>query len=167
MRRQRASKRRLVDTGKKYFATGKYKEASIIFRKAISKDPRFGEAHYNLGITDLRLGRYGDALRSLRRASELQPENDDAHARLGDLYLSIYLSDRQRGKQFLSDLGDLSERVLKRDPKAFEGLRLKGYFAIAKQDFKSAVDLFRTALEVKPDHPGTALSYVAGAGQQR
>ena len=155
-----SSKRRLVDTGKKYFASGKFKEASIIFRKAISKDPRFGEAYYHLGITDLRLGRYGDALRSLRRASELQPENEDAHARLGELYLSIYLADRKRGKQFLSDLEELSDRVLKRNPNSFEGRRMKGYIAAANQDFKAAAESFRSALAVKPDHAGTVLSYV-------
>ena len=88
-----ASKRRLVEAGNKYYQSGKYREASIIYRKVIQKDPRYGEAYYRLALNEMKAGRYGDALRALRRASELQPGNEDAHTRLGDLYLALYLSD--------------------------------------------------------------------------
>jgi tetratricopeptide (TPR) repeat protein len=162
-----ASNRRLVETGKKYFANGKFKEASLIFRKAISKDARYGEAYYQLGLTQLKLGRYAQALGALRRASELQPENDDAHARLGDLYLAIYASDRKRHKQFLTDLEDLGGKILKRNPKSFEGLRIKGYLAVSREDFPAAAAAFRDALAIKPDNGSTALAYVQSLGNSK
>ena len=39
-----AAKKRLLETGNKYYDTGKYKEASIIYKKVLQKDQRYGEA---------------------------------------------------------------------------------------------------------------------------
>jgi len=161
------SKRRLLETGNKYFDAGKYKEASLVYRKLINKDPRYGEAYYRWGLTELKQGRYQDALRALRRASELQPENDDAHAKLGDLYLAIYLSDPKKFKQVLADFEDLSKRLLKRNPNNFEGLRMKGYLAIANQDFKAAIETFRAADQVKPAQGQVILALAQSLAQDK
>ena len=34
-----------------HLLSGKYNDAAIIFKRIVKKDPNFGEAHYNLGIT--------------------------------------------------------------------------------------------------------------------
>lgn len=146
-----SSKKRLIQTGNKYFDSGKYKEASLVYRKVINQDPRYGEAYYRWGLSELKQGRYAEALKALRRASELQPENDDAHSKLGDLYLAIYLSDTKRFKTVLTDFEELSKRLLKRNPKSFEGLRMKGYAAVANNDFKAAAEAFRAADQAKPN----------------
>ncbi|MEP7362430.1 MAG: tetratricopeptide repeat protein [Acidobacteriota bacterium] len=153
-------KKRLVEAGNKFFKEGKFKEASIIYRKSLQKDARYGEAYYRLGLSELRLGRYGEALRALERASELQPENDDAHARLGDLYLSIYLSDKNRFKQLLTDFSELADRMLKRNPNSFTGLRMKGYQLVAESKVKEASVYFEKALALKPDDAPMMLAYV-------
>ena len=36
-------KRKFVESGNKYFQSGKYREASIMYRTALRKDPRFQE----------------------------------------------------------------------------------------------------------------------------
>lgn len=153
-------KKRLLEAGNKYFKEGKFKEASIIYRKALQKDARYGEGYYRLGLSELRMGRYGEALRALQRASELQPENEDAHSRLGDLYLSIYLSDKNRFKQLLSDFSDLADRMLKRNPNSFIGLRMKGYQLVAENKVKDASGYFEKALALKPDDAAMMLAYV-------
>jgi len=153
-----SSKKRLLDVGNKYAAQGKLKEASLIYRKAIQKDPRYGDAYYQLGLIELKLGRYGEAMRSLQRASELLPGNDDAHSKLGDLYLSIYLSDRGKFKQVLTDFGDLADRILKRNPNSFQGLRMKGYQMVAENKMKEASEYFEKALSKKPDDAAMALA---------
>lgn len=145
-----AGKKRLLETGNKYYDSGKFKEASIIYRKVLQKDQRYGEAYYRLGLSEIKQGRYGDAVRWLRRASELQPENNDAHSQLGDLYLTIYLADRSKYKQLLVDFQELEERLLKRNPRHFEGLRMKGYVAVANENWKEAIAAFQQANEVKP-----------------
>ena len=48
---------RYVENGNKFYARAKYKEASIMYRRALQKDLRFGEAYYRLGLTDLKLHR--------------------------------------------------------------------------------------------------------------
>jgi tetratricopeptide (TPR) repeat protein len=153
-----SEKKRLIATGKKYYDSGKYKEASIIFRKAVQKDARFGEAYYQLGLTELKRNNFGDALRSLRRASELQPENDDAHSKLGDLYISVFAGDPKKYKALLDDTQELSDRLLKRNPKSHTGLRLKGYIALAQNKVKEAVEALRQAYDLDPKDPKVALS---------
>lgn len=44
-------KKRLLEAGNKYFKENKFKEASIIYRKALQKDARYGEAYYRLGLS--------------------------------------------------------------------------------------------------------------------
>ena len=60
-----AQAQRYLENGNKFFAKDKFKEASIMYRKALQKDLRFGEAYYRLALTDLKLAAYSDAVRML------------------------------------------------------------------------------------------------------
>ena len=82
-----SQKKRYLSNGDRYFDKGSFKEASIMYQKALQKDMRFGQAYYKLGLAQLRLGRIAEAANALRRAVELQPDNTDAHAKLADIYL--------------------------------------------------------------------------------
>ncbi len=91
----KAQAQRYLDNGNKFFDKGKFKEASIMYRRALQKDLRFGEAYYRLGLTDLKLAAYGDASKMLRRSVELQPTNIDAATKLADLFLLASTQDAQ------------------------------------------------------------------------
>lgn len=143
-------KKAYVERGNEYYKNGKYKEASIFYRSALKKDLRYGEAYYRLGLTELQLGRPMDALRSLRRAYELQPDNLDAAAKLADLYLTAYVTDPRRPKEVETFLKELQENLLKKDPKSFLGLRIKGYLAVGNKDVVTALEAFQKAHEIKP-----------------
>ncbi len=153
-----ASRKRLLETGNKYYEAGKYKEASIIYRRLIQKNQKYGPAYYHLGLTELKTGRYSEAIQALRRASELQPDNDDAHVKLGDLYLAAYMSNPRAMKQFLVDFDNLSQVLLKRNPKDFQGLRMKGFYQNASGDPKGAIETFRLAIAQKPEEAGVRLA---------
>ena len=103
--------------GNRMFDKGKYKEASIMYRRALQKNPRFGEAYYRLGLTDVRLGQFGEAVRALTRTVELDAANTDAPGKLADIYLAAYARDQEHRKQILGELQDLRDTLLKRDPK--------------------------------------------------
>src|SRR5688572_28125387 len=103
------AKQKYLESGNKYFNNGKYKQASIMYRKALSKDLKYGEAYYRLGLAELRLQNWPAAVRSLRRAIELQPENEEAHSKLGDLYMAAYLNNAQRPPVLLSEIRDLAD----------------------------------------------------------
>jgi len=143
-------KKAYVEKGNDYFKNGKYKEASIFYRSALKKDMRYGEAYYRLGLAEMKLGRPAEALRSFRRAYELQPDNLDAASQLADLYLTAYISDPRRPKEVETFLKDLQEALLKKDAKSFLGLRIKGYLAIGAKDVVAALEAFQKAHEVKP-----------------
>lgn len=143
-------KKKYVERGNEYFKNGKYREASIMYRQALKKDMRYGEAYYRLGLTELQTGRYVDAARAFTRAIELQPGNLDARTKLVDIYLAAYLNDPRRPKFLLQELEGLATPLLNKDPKSFLGLRVKGYLALAAKELKEAEDSFRLAFGVKP-----------------
>ena len=155
-----ASKRRLLEAGNKYYQSGKYREASIIYSKVIQKDPKYGEAYYSLSLNEIKAGRYGDALRALRRASELQPENEDAHTRLGDLYLALYLSDPARFKQFLTEMEQLADKLLRANPSSYTAIRMRGFQMSAQGNYSEAVSYFRRAIALKDADPALRLGLV-------
>src|SRR6202047_2742334 len=91
----RAMRDKCVASGNKYFQNGKYKEASILYRRALQFSPKSGEAYYRLGLVQLALREYGDAVRALERATTLDSSNEDATVRLAELYIADYASNRK------------------------------------------------------------------------
>src|SRR5256714_8945150 len=85
------AKRKYLENGNRYFDRGKYREASIMYRNAIQKDAKFGDAYYRLALTEWKLGRMSNAIRPLERAVGLldkhRPEYLDASLKLGEVYL--------------------------------------------------------------------------------
>ncbi len=150
---------RYLDNGNKFFAKAKYKEASIMYRRALQKDMRFGEAYYQLGLTDLKLGSFGDAAGMLRRAVELQPNNVDATTKLADLYLVASVQDSNHQDQLLKEVQDLSGKLLQHDPKSYDGHRLRGQMALIKRDAAGAITEFEQANAEKPDQPDLVMAY--------
>src|SRR5260370_8658175 len=74
-------KARYLQNGNKYFERGKYKEASIMYRTALQKDMKYGDAHYRLALTELKLDQPVAAVGELRRAVESL--KTDLHERCG------------------------------------------------------------------------------------
>lgn len=152
-----AAKKKFLDSGNRYFDNGKFKEASIMYRKSLQQDLRFGEAYYRLGLSELKLGRPVEALRALQRTVELDPENQDAPAKLAELFLAIYTGNPKHPQQFLKEVEDLTKKILDRNPKSYDGLRLRGFLGLTQKDLKAAITDFRAANEVKPDQPQLTL----------
>lgn len=152
---------RQLENANKFFAKAKYREAAIMYKRAIQKDMRFGEAYYRLALTELKLQNYGDALRGLRRAVELQPNNTDAITKLADLYLLAAAQSKspEQVPQLLSDVKDLADKLLAQNPDSFDGHRLKGQIALMSKDPAGAVEEFAKANQVKPYQTDLVLSY--------
>ncbi len=66
-----ASKQNYLDKGNKFFAAGKYDEASLNYRAAIQKDATFGEAYYRLGLTAVKFDQVREAYNALFRARSI------------------------------------------------------------------------------------------------
>jgi tetratricopeptide (TPR) repeat protein len=155
----KAQAQRYVDNGNKFFAKAKYKEAAIMYRKAMQKDLRFGEAYYRLGLTDIKLANYGDAIHQLQRAVSLQPDNMDATIKLADIYLIAASQDPNHRVQVLRDVEELCAKILKRDPASFEGHRIQGQMDLLSGKPADAVAEFEKANAAKPLQTDLVMAY--------
>src|SRR5215467_3632297 len=81
-------KQKYFDSGEKYFAEGKYREAAIQYMNAIQIDSRFAQAHYQMGQVYLRLGDKQRAFSELQRTVELSPNNYAAVTDMANLLVA-------------------------------------------------------------------------------
>lgn len=154
-----AAKRNYVIKGDRFYAAHKYPEAALNYKKAIRKDPNFGEAHYKLGLAGLAIPDYREAFQAFYRAVELEPANVDAKIKLADLCLSFYLGDARHAKFLHDQAANIALDLLKKAPGSYDGLRLEGEIARVDGDSRQAIELFRHANEIKPMQPELVLSY--------
>src|SRR5579864_543209 len=82
-------KQKYLDSGERYAAEGKYREASIQYLNAIQIDSRFAQAHYDLSQAYLKLGDTSRAFQELTRTVELTPDNYRAHTDLANLLVTV------------------------------------------------------------------------------
>src|SRR5208283_223019 len=144
------SPQRMIESGNKYHNNKKYKEASILYRKAIAKDKTNAEAYYREGLNMLDQANPGEAAQFLRRAVDLKPDNVDAGGKLAEIYLAAYASNPKKLKTLLPEIKDLTDKVLKYQPNSFEGARLQAFVYLTEQNVPKAVEYFEKALKIKP-----------------
>jgi len=155
----KAQAQNYVNNGNKFFDRAKYKEAAIMYKKALNKNQLSGEAYYRLALADLKLGAPGEAVAMLRRAVELQPDNMDAHVQLADIYLFASTQDAKNGPPLVEEGAALTEKILAKDPNSFDGHRLAGKIAILKKDAKTAIEELKVANQIKPYQSEVVLLY--------
>jgi tetratricopeptide (TPR) repeat protein len=156
-------KKKYLQSGNRYFERGRYREAYIMYRNALKKDPKYSEAYYRVGLTEIRMNQPVAALRDLRRAADTDPNftNPDARVQAGNLILVGYLANEKRPENLKDELRGISDELLKRNPKSVQGLRLRGYLKlIADNDPKGAVEQFRMADQIEPNNTEIVLPLV-------
>jgi tetratricopeptide (TPR) repeat protein len=155
-------KRKYLENGNRYFEQGKYKEAYIMYRNALKKDPKYSDAYYRTGLAELRLGRAAAARGDFLRAIDTNPNNVDAKAQLGELDLMAYLAAEQRPRpqNLRKEIEDLAKDLLARNPKSQPALRWRGYLSMLDGDTKGAIQQFSAANQIKPNQPEVVLPLV-------
>lgn len=143
--------KKFLDNGNKLYAKNEFKQAALYYRRALREDATFGEAYYKLGLTSIKLNNWSDAISALQRAFTLDPNNSDAGAKLAEIYMIATAQDPKRAKQFAQEIRDVSDRLLKRDPKSFDGLRLAAFLDLAEDRPKEAIEKYQKANAAKPD----------------
>ena len=64
-------KQKFLESGNRYRDKGKFREAAIQYSNAVQMDPRFAEAHFQLGETYLKLKDFNRAYAELSRTLDL------------------------------------------------------------------------------------------------
>lgn len=160
-------KQKYLDSGNKYYEQKRLKEASIMYRKAIEKDRKFGPAYYHLALVDLDQQQVANAVPALRRAVELlkpgSADSDDATLKLAEIML-MAAQGAKDPSSILKDVRPMVDGLLKRNPGSWQGHKLNGDMqlldtaakykagdtAAAKVSLTAAVQEYRTALASKP-----------------
>ncbi|MGH7230901.1 MAG: tetratricopeptide repeat protein [Nitrospiraceae bacterium] len=63
------------DEGVGHYQQGHWDVAAEHFRKAVKADPNSPAAHYNLGLTQDKMGKHDEATGSFKKAIELAPDD--------------------------------------------------------------------------------------------
>jgi tetratricopeptide (TPR) repeat protein len=164
-------KQKYLQSGIKYFDGGRYKEASIMFRKSIEADRKFGLGYYHLALTDIKQGTLANAFPALRRAHELlkagTTEADDADLKLSEIIIMAAQQSGQNNDALIKEVQGTVDGLLKRNPNGWQGHKLSGDLAMlataklyregqledAKKQVGSAIAEYRQALTAKPGDP--------------
>jgi tetratricopeptide (TPR) repeat protein len=159
-------KQKYLQSGKKYYDAGRYKEASIMFRKSIEADRKYGLAYYELAMTDLKLGQLPNAVPALRRAVELlkpgTTEADDADLKLGEIMV-VAAQAQKDNDAIVADVQHIVDGLLARNGDSWAGHKLTGDLAMlataksyrntevadAKKNLEKAIAEYRRALSLK------------------
>jgi predicted Zn-dependent protease len=140
-----------IQSGKKYFDAGKYDDAVLMYKKAIQKDPKSGEAYYRLALAELKQGdKIPEAYQALSAASTFSADNHEIQSVYADFCFEIYLLDRSHPKAFYDKVSKLSKDMLAKDPHSYDGLRLKGYLDMADHKAPEAIEVLSEADKVRP-----------------
>src|SRR5215471_5412152 len=81
-------KQKYFESGQRYFDKGQYREAIIQFKNAVQIDSTYGNAHYRLAQTFLKLEQWSSAYQELGRTIELQPDNYPARVDMANLLIA-------------------------------------------------------------------------------
>jgi tetratricopeptide (TPR) repeat protein len=82
-----ARKARHLEAGQAFLAANNFEKARVEFRNALQIAPNDGDARYENGVVDEKLGNPREAVQFYQGAIDVNPENVRARAALGRLYL--------------------------------------------------------------------------------
>ena len=145
-----SARQRYFEQGNRYYAEGKYADAELAYRKALTKDPQFGEGFYRLALAQLKRGRVTRAVGSLRTAGLRMPRHIETRVLLVEIYMTAYEGDAQRPVSLLEEAKGYLKQLNERAPKDYDTLRLNGQLAYLEEKHGEAEKWFRQANEVKP-----------------
>ena len=134
-------KQKYLESGKRYEASGKYKEAAIQFSNALKIDKGFAPAYYELAKTDLQMGSATPAYQALMRTVDLDPSNTEARITLGNLLLAGRATARAE---------DQAKAVLAINPNNADAYALLAGVAQKKNDNAEARTDMQRALAIDP-----------------
>jgi tetratricopeptide (TPR) repeat protein len=150
-------KQKYFESGEKYFALGRYREAVIQYSNAIQIDPRFAQAHYQLSQAYLKLADRQRAYPELTRTVELAPDNYRARTDLANLLVTVRNPDGSPTQDAL-DKAKVQLDVLRakrpNNPETYEAWA--NYYA-AQNDLNAAIQEISAGVTADP---GRSESYL-------
>ena len=136
-------KQKYLDSGKRYEAEGKYREATLQFFNALKVDKNFADAHFELGKTYEKQGLPNQAYSELQQTVSLAPNNIAARLELAHLLLGGHQPDLA---------ADQAKAVLAAQPNNADGYAVLSGVAAVKGNLPEALTQIRKALALEPNN---------------
>lgn len=135
-------KQKYLESGQRYSAEGKYREAAIQFSNALKIDKGYADAHYALAQTYVHLGQFSGAYAELTRTVDLQPTNYKARIDLGNLLIAASKNDEAQAQ---------ANAVLAAQPNNPDAHALLSAIAIREGKKDQALIEIQRALQLDPN----------------
>jgi Tfp pilus assembly protein PilF len=153
------AKKEYLEKGNDYFEKGKFSEASLMYQKALQKDRRYAEAWYRFSLLQLRQQQFTEAVSSLRKVVEIQPNHPDANGKLMDIYAAAWATDRRNRDAILTELEAVVAGLRKVNPGGFDTLRGESVLAMIGRKPEVSVQKLQQALQIQPKRLDAAQGY--------
>ena len=146
-------KQKYLESGKRYEANGKYKEAAIQFSNALKVDKNYADAHFELAKVYMKMGSLMPAYSELISTVDHDDKNLDARIALGDMLLAGHAPDRAAAQAYA---------VLAVNPNDADAYALLMGIAQKKGDNAEALKDIQRALSIDPNRAAfhTALALI-------
>ncbi|HVI08788.1 MAG TPA: tetratricopeptide repeat protein [Candidatus Binatia bacterium] len=151
-------KQKFLESANRYRDKGKLREAAIQYSNAIQIDPRFAEAHFQLGETYLQLKDFNRAYSELSRAADLAPDNYQAHADLANLLVAARNPDGSANQDYLKQARTHLDLLKEKQPNNGDTHQAWANYYSAQNDLGSALQEMQKAIAAEPTRPGYYLS---------
>jgi tetratricopeptide (TPR) repeat protein len=158
-------KQKYLESGNRYRDKGKFREAAIEYSNAIQKDPRFAEAHYQLGETYLKLRDGSRAYAEFSRTVDLAPDNYQAHNELANLLIAGTHnpngSRNENYEDYMKKARTHLDALREEQPDSPETHLAWANFYAAKDEMPSALQEMQKAIAADPNRPEFYLELAA------
>ena len=148
----------LVATGNKYFDRGKYKEASIMYRRALQKDRKSADAWYRLGLVDSKLGAYGRGFVGLPEGRRAESREHRCHRRNWPTCILPATSSIERTRRRASPKPRTRQTLAEADPKFVRWASAGGLCGAGGEQTRGGDEEFRSGKSVRPWQPAVVLT---------
>lgn len=151
------------DSAEAHFIVGSYYLAKLDHRRAIreftlalERNPRFPEAHAQLGYAYFFDFKWDLSVKMCEEELALYPDDSNAVSLLGSLY-------RQRGR--LDEAAVLLDRAIRLRPDDYEILFQIGLLAQARNEYAQAATILEKVTRMKPEFPPAHITLVRVYGR--
>ena len=122
---------------------GDYKEAIVLYSKAVEKHPKYLKAYFNRGFAYDKLGEYAKAIEDYGKVVELDPKNAYAFYNRGIAY--------DKYRRFNEAIEDFSTAIVLLPGKA-DFYHNRGFAYRKKREFEKAARDYTEAIRMDPQH---------------
>lgn len=137
-----ARKVKYLEKGKAYIQQKNYDKAKVELKNVIQIDPKYAEAYYLLGTVAETQQNWRQAYSLYTKATELDKNHLESHARLGRFYLLLRKNNKAR---------DMMELVLEKDPTHASGRLLKAGILHKEGNTQGAVNIAQALVKENPN----------------